>query len=67
MDEAYRRIHANASTAVTCISIVDELDFLCLRLPFRTKASPTEYKTVNEAAINSPESRITRDNGEDFS
>ena len=34
LDSAYRRIHANATTASTCISIFDELSFLCLRLPF---------------------------------
>ena len=51
LDAAYHRIHANATTASTCISIVDELDFLCLRLPFGTTPTPVEYTTISEAAI----------------
>ena len=51
LDASYRRIHANAKTASTCIAIFDELDFLCLRLPFGTTPAPAEYTTVSEAAI----------------
>ena len=51
LDAAYRRIHAKATTAFTCIAIVDELAFLCLMLPFGTTASPAEYTTVSEAEI----------------
>ena len=51
LDAAYRRIHTNATTASTCIAIVDELGFLCLRLPFDTTPAPAEYMTVSEAAI----------------
>ena len=51
LDAAYRRIHANAKTASTCIAIVDELAFLCLRLPFGTTPAPEEYTTISEAAI----------------
>ena len=51
LDAAYRRIHANAKTASTCIAIVDELAFLCLRLPFGTTPAPAEYVTISEAAI----------------
>ena len=51
LDAAYRKIHANAKTAFTCIAIVDKLDFLCLRLPFGTITAPAEYTTVSEAAI----------------
>ena len=52
LDAAYRRIHANATTALTCIAIVDELAFLCLRLPFGTTPASTEYTAVSEVAIN---------------
>ena len=52
LDAAYRRIHANAKTASTCIAIVNELSFLFLRLPFGTTPAPAEYTTVSEAAIN---------------
>ena len=51
LDAAYRRIHAHANTASTCIAIVDELAFLCLRLPFGTTPAPAEYTTIIEAAI----------------
>ena len=51
LDAAYHRIHANATTASTCIAIVNELDFLCLRLPFGTTPAPAEYTTVSEVAI----------------
>ena len=51
LDAAYRRIHAHANTASTCIEIVDELAFLCLRLPFGTTPAPAKYMTISEAAI----------------
>ena len=51
LDAAYRRIYANATTASTCILIVDEPDFLCLRLTFGNTTTPSEYMTVSEAAI----------------
>ena len=51
LDAAHRRIHANTTSTLTCIAIFDELDFLCLRLPFGTTPSPAEYITVSEAAI----------------
>ena len=49
LDESYRRIHANAKTASTCIAIVNKLAFLCLGLPFGTTPAPAEYTTVSEA------------------
>ena len=51
LDAAYHRIHANATTASTCIAIVNNLAFLWLRLPFGTTPAPVEYTTVSEAAI----------------
>ena len=51
LDTAYFRIHANAKTASTCVAIVDELAFLCLRLPFGTTPAPLSYTTFSEAAI----------------
>ena len=51
LDATYRQIHANAKIASICISIVDELAFICLRLPFDTTPAPDEYKTVSEAEI----------------
>ena len=51
LDTAYRRIHTHANTASTCVAIVDELAFLCLRLGFDTTPAPAEYKTISEAEI----------------
>ena len=51
LEAAYRRIHANAKTASTCIAIVDEIDFLCLRLPLGTTPASAEYTTISEAVI----------------
>ena len=51
LDAAYHQIHAHANTASTCIAIVDELDFLCFRLPFGTTPTPAEYTTISESAI----------------
>ena len=51
LDAACRRIHENAKNASTCIAIVNEIAFLCLRLPFGTTPAPAEYMTVSEAAI----------------
>ena len=48
---AYHRIYSNMTTVSTCIAIVDELDFICLRLPFGTTTAPAEYTTVSEAEI----------------
>ena len=50
LDASYLWIHANATTASTCIAIVDELSFLCLRLTFVTTPAPEEYTNVSEAA-----------------
>ena len=51
LDAAYRWIHAHAKTASTYIAIVDQLAFLCLRLPFGTTPAPAEFTTISEAAI----------------
>ena len=51
LDASYRRINSNAKTASTCIAIVDELAFLCLKLTFGITPVPAEYTTVSEAKI----------------
>ena len=51
LDAAYRRIHANATTVLKCIEIVDELEFLFLQLPFGNTPAPAECTTVSEAEI----------------
>ena len=39
------------NTASTCIAIVEDLAFLCLRLTFGNTPVPAEYMTISEAAI----------------
>ena len=51
MDAAYPQIHANATNASTCISIVSKLAFLCLQLPFETTPVPAEYKNISKSEI----------------
>ena len=51
LDTAYLRIHAKATNTLTCIAIINELSFLCLRLLFGTTTVPAEYTTVSEAVI----------------
>ena len=51
LDAAYRIIHAHANTASTCIAIVEEIAFFCLRLPFGTTPAPAEYTNISEVAI----------------
>ena len=51
LDVAYLQIHAKEKSESTCITILDKLAFLCLRLPFGTTPAPAEYMTVSEAAI----------------
>ena len=51
LDAAYRRIHANAKTPSTCITIVEKLAFICLKLPFGTTHAPAEYTTISKAEI----------------
>ena len=51
LNAAYRRIHINDTTVPTCISIVDELAFICLRLTFGTTPAPAEYTTISKAEI----------------
>ena len=51
LDASYLHIHANTKAASTCIAIVDELAFLCLRSLFGTTTAPAEYTTVSEAEI----------------
>ena len=51
LDIAYLRVHANITTASTCIAIVDKLAFLYLRLPFGTTPTPSESTDAIEAAI----------------
>ena len=50
MDAAYRRIHTNMQAAVTCITIIDELAYLLVRLPFGSGPAPSIFSTVSDTA-----------------
>ena len=64
LDADYRRIHAHANTASTCIAIVDKLAFLCFGLPFGTTPAPAEYTTISEAAIDLGNNLLQDQSGE---
>lgn len=48
LDAAYRRIHANASAAVTCITAIEEIAYLTIRLPFGASPAPTKFSLVSD-------------------
>ena len=50
MDAAYRRIHTNMQAAVTCITIIDTLAYLLVRLPFGSGPAPSIFSTVSDTA-----------------
>ena len=51
LDAAYRQIHANYTTASTCIPKVDKIDFACLWLTFGITPAPEYYTTIRKLAI----------------
>ena len=51
LDAAYQKIHSNSQIASTCIVIVVNFDFLCLKLTFGTSSAPEEYNTIIEVEI----------------
>ena len=50
MDAAYRRLHANTKSATTCISILNEIAYLLVRLPFGSSPAPPKFSAVSDAA-----------------
>ena len=48
MDSAYRRLHVNWSSAVTCITILDELAYLLNRLPFGSESAPAKFSVISD-------------------
>ena len=51
LDAAYQLVHANAKIMSTCIKIVENPAFICLRLTFGTTHTPAEYTTLSKAEI----------------
>lgn len=48
LDAAYRRLRSHPLHAVRAITIIDNLAYLLLRLPFGESAGPVVYSTVSE-------------------
>jgi hypothetical protein len=49
MDAAYRRIHTAMSAAVTCMTIVDDIAYLLVRLPFGSSPAPSIFSIISDA------------------
>ena len=50
MDVAYRRLHANTKSATTCISVLNDIAYLLVRLPFGSSPAPPKFSAVSDAA-----------------
>jgi hypothetical protein len=50
MDAAYRRIHTNIQAAVTCITVVHDIAYLLVRVPFGASPAPSGFSLVSDAA-----------------
>jgi hypothetical protein len=50
MDAAYRRLHTNLSAAITCITIIDSIAYLLLRVPFGASPAPTKFSSISDTA-----------------
>ena len=50
MDAAYRRIHSNITSAVTCITILQEIAYLLTRLPFGSAPAPGFFSVISDSA-----------------
>jgi hypothetical protein len=50
MDAAYCRLHTNMSAAITCITIIDSIAYLLLRVPFGASPAPTKFSSISNTA-----------------
>jgi hypothetical protein len=50
MDAAYCCLHTNMSAAVTCITIIDDIAYLLLCVPFRASPAPTKFSSISDTA-----------------
>jgi hypothetical protein len=50
MDAAYRRLHTNMSAAITCITIINQIAYLLLRVPFGASPAPTKFSSISDTA-----------------
>ena len=48
LDAAYRRLHVKPSHNLQCVTIIDKMAYIPLRLPFGVAAGPSVYSTMSE-------------------
>ena len=48
MDAAYRRLHSIVDHALKCVTIVEKMAYVPLRLPFGVSPGPSLYSTISE-------------------
>ena len=48
LDAAYRRIHVKPNQNLQCVTIIDKMAYIPLRLPFGVAAGPSIYSTMSE-------------------
>lgn len=51
MDAAYRHLHAALKAAATCITIINDLAYLLLRLPFGSSPALSEFSVVSDVLV----------------
>ena len=49
LDAAYRRLHVHLDHAVLACTVVNDMAFLDIRLPFGSSSGPIQYRDVIEA------------------
>jgi hypothetical protein len=49
MDAAYRRIHTSMQAAATCMTVVNDLAYLLVRLPFGSSPAPSIFSIISDA------------------
>lgn len=49
LDAAYRRLHVHPGHSVRCTTIIGDIAYLLVRLPFGVSAGPNMYSLINEA------------------
>jgi len=48
MDAAYRRLHTSIHHALKCVTSIDKIAYIPLRLPFGVSPGPSLYSTISE-------------------
>jgi len=49
MDAAYRRLHSIPKHALKCVTVIEKIAYIPLRLPFGVSPGPSLYSTISEA------------------